>query len=101
MRFPLGSDQRLLERDLIIQKFRRYSPGITHCRKPGEILPLRVTGIDCPSWDLNWNPQHDLWYWNCERSYLVCEYYARVIWSANSRGQITHIQAGYTRAAGS
>jgi hypothetical protein len=98
-KYPSGSRQSVLEHDLISIGFERRYDGLTHCTKPGERQELRVTAVGCPTYDLNWNPQHALWYWNCDGGF-ICLQYATVSWSSDSEGRITVLRAGYVTTEG-
>ena len=92
-KYPIGSNQDTLDRDLIAQGFERIHKGIPHCTKRGDPGKIGVTQVGCPADDPNWNPQHALWYWNCG-STLFCNRYASIFWSSDSKGRITILE-GY------
>jgi len=98
-KYPLGSRQDILDRDLTAQGFTREYQGITHCTKPGQVEKVGTTGVDCIPQDLNWNPQHALSASNCGSS-LFCNRYAILVWSSDTEGRITYLNAGYVVTKG-
>jgi hypothetical protein len=99
-KYPIGSKQDILDRDLTAQRFKPMYRGITHCTKPGEVDKIGVTAVRCPAYDINWNPQQALMYWNC-RAATICNHYAAVSWSSDAVGRITYLHAGITVTRGS
>jgi hypothetical protein len=93
--YPVGSNQDLLDRDLLSERFTQQHKGITRCSKRTDVPIVGKTVVGCPAWDTNWNPQHALWYWTCDVGEVLCNRYAGVVWSSDAQGHITYLQAYY------
>lgn len=91
-RFPVGTGEAVLRMVLEDQGFHGLPASITRCLSRGEQAPIGVVVIQCPSWDPNWNPKRHLSYgWG----FIPCGSGVGVLWSADNRGIITHIDSYY------
>jgi hypothetical protein len=91
-RFPLGTHEDVLKSRLSAQGFRPLPLSITNCLPPTREAPIGKLVIECPSWDLNWNPRNELVYgWGGP----PCGSELSVKWSADKSGKITHLEGAY------
>jgi hypothetical protein len=93
-RIPTGSNQSLVENELLKQGFHHLPPSITRCYTWKEQKPLGVEMIDCPRWDSEWNPRHYLSY-DFAGPLPVCGRNVSVLWSSDRAGKIIHIEGYY------
>jgi hypothetical protein len=97
-RFPIGSSESALEKELLAEGFERlYPASVARCTLEQE-LPSAAVGmavVNCPSWDANWNPQHALVYRYSKGLGSACGYEAGVLWSSDEQKRITHIEGYY------
>jgi hypothetical protein len=93
-RFPVGSSQDEVESALAKQGFHHLPASIKTCVSVGEGAPIGVEVIPCPPWDSNWNPRNYLKY-DFSGPLPVCGSAAIVLWSADKRGRIIHIEGYY------
>jgi hypothetical protein len=98
-KYPIGSNQDILDRDLMFQGFQRTYKGITRCTKKDDPPKIGVTQVDCPADNPNWNPKQSVWFATCGGAF-VCNRWASVHWSSDGQGRITSLHAGYTVTAG-
>ena len=96
-RFPVGSSQGALEKELLAEGFERPYPDstTTRCTSEQEISSATVGKIVvvCPSWDAHWNPQHALVYRSSNVS--PCGYEAGILWSSDEQENLTFIEGYY------
>ena len=94
-RFPIGSNQDLVESELLKQGFHHLPSSITRCYSWKELAPIGLESMECPRWDLKWNPRHYLGYDFGGSLWPPCGKNVAVIWSSDGYGTITHIEGYY------
>jgi hypothetical protein len=94
-RFPLGTHEDVLRSALYAQGFHPLPSSIATCLPPGREAPVGKLVIECPAWDLSWNPRNDLVYgWGGP----PCGSELSVKWSSDKNGKITHLEGNYDYA---
>lgn len=97
-RFPVGSSEGALEKELLAEGFERlYPESVTRCTSAQELssAPVGTMNVDCPSWDAHWNPQHALVYRSSKGIGSACGYEAGVRWSSDEQKRLTYIEGYY------
>lgn len=94
-RFPAGGDASLLISELTKEGFRYPPHPQKKCVLAGNSPYPDVPFAECPPWDPDWNPKNTLSYiFRDERP--ICAHEIDVIWSADLRNRIKHVQGFYS-----
>jgi hypothetical protein len=95
-RYPTGSDAAAMISDLHGMGFSYSGPGgFTRCMpQPGDMVAHVESGVPCPTWDVHWNPQHQLAFRFHPFSIIDCSK-AVVMWTAGRNGKLTGIEGRY------
>jgi hypothetical protein len=94
-RFPVGGDASLLTSELTKEGFRYPPHPQKKCVIAGDSTDTNVPLAECPAWDPNWNPKNKLSYVFRDMR-PICAHEVAVIWSADSRNKILHVQGFYS-----
>ena len=92
-RFPVGSSQTELERDLVSQGFKRDDRVPAKCLKKREAAEIGTAVINCPDWDQNWNSSNRLVHHSMVLPLCGREFAVR--WSSDKAGKLTHVEGYY------
>jgi hypothetical protein len=87
-RFPNGTPESNLISVLLGQGFQSLPPRPTYCLPPGQAAPNNT----CPSAEDDEKRKRTLEYtW----ANGICRNSISIVWTADDRGEITHVQGGY------
>lgn len=91
-RFPPGTSVASLRSELTTEGFQPLPAAIKDCLPPGEPAPIGKLVIECPAWNLAWDPRNELVYgWGV----LPCGRSLSVRWDADRQGRVTRIEGYY------